>query len=134
MTRQPGSKMGLGRSDSQLFTIPSGANGSAVTPLDFGRGHTSYIIKCADASKIPATTTLSVKVSYDDADAEVDLFVQNGGTAKFATPNLPTSGTFGFQLLHAYGAQKLRFILSNNATGGNVVLEVMGFEPTLDDV
>lgn len=133
MARSVGANVGFARSDSQTFTIVNGANGSAVTPLDFGRGYAMYIVKCASTANIAALTGLSIKVSYGAADAEVDLFNADDPSLKWSKSPLPTgANSFGFVLTSAFAAQKLRFILSNNATG-NVIFEVYGIDPSVDD-
>lgn len=133
MTRQPGSAVGFGRSDLQTFTIANGANGSAVTPLNFLRGHAYYVVICEDASFIPATTTLRAQVGYDTGATMLDLYEQNDPATRWTKGSLPVTGTLSFILSHAFGAQYLRFILSNNATGGSVVFKVYGFDPTTGD-
>lgn len=133
MSRQVGQGVGFARSDSQTFTIANGANGSAVTPLDFGRGYAMYIVKVASTANIAAACGLSIKVSYAAADAEVDLFNSDDPSTKWSKSPLPTgANSFGFVLSSAFAAQKLRFILSVNATG-NVVFEVYGIDPSVDD-
>lgn len=135
MARTVGSNVGFARSDAQLFTIPSGATGAAVTPLDFGRGYAMYVVKVVSTANIQAATGLSLKVSYAAGDAEVDLFNSDDPTTKWSKSPLPTgANSLGFVLTTAFGAQKLRFILSQNSGGGgSVIFEVYGVDPTVDD-
>ena len=133
MTRNVGANVGFSRSDAQTFTIGNAADGSAVTPLDFGRGYAMYIVKIASTANIAAATGLRIKVSYAAADAEVDLYNSDDPTTRWSKSPLPTgANSLGFVLTTAFGAQKLRFILSQNATG-NVAFEVYGVDPTVDD-
>jgi hypothetical protein len=117
---------GFGRSDQQTFTIPDSADGSAVAAIDLARNYSFIVVSCDDASDIPANTTLSAEVADDDSGALNPLYMQDG-SAPWASGSLPTSGGFRFWLSHAYGAQRLRLILSNNTTGA-VDLHVYGFD------
>lgn len=133
MTRNVGANVGFSRSDAQTFAIGSGADGSAVTPLDFGRGYAMYIVKILSTANIAAASALRIKVSYAAADAEVDLYNSDDPTTRWSKSPLPTgANTVGFVLTTAFGAQKLRFILSNVTTGA-VNIEVYGVDPTVDD-
>ena len=117
---------GYGRSDRQTFTIPNGADGSAVAAVDLERNYSFIVISCDDASNIAADTTLAAVVAEDDDGALNPLYMQDGSAA-WASGVLPTSGGFRFWLSHAFGAQRLRLIL-NNTTSGEVVLYVYGFD------
>lgn len=128
MARETVRKAGWGRSDVQTFTIPASADGSAVAEVDLGRNYAFIVVKCEDCSNIPATTTLSAEVGYDDGDTLVDLYEQDDPGTLWESGNLPTSGTLGFLLNHAAGAQRLRLKLSNNASGGSVVFSIYGWD------
>ena len=123
--RETDRNVGWGRSDKQIFSIPNGATGANVAPVDFGRNYAYAVIKCTDAQYIQATTTLGAQVGYDADDALVDLYERDTPGTKWAG-NLPTSGTFGFMLLHAFGVQRIRLVLSKAASGGAVPFEVYG--------
>lgn len=117
---------GFGRSDRQTFTIPNGADGSAVAAVDLDRNYSFLVISCDDASNIPASTVLSAEVADDDSGALNPLYMQDG-SASWVSGTLPSSGGFRFWLSHAYGAQRIRLILSNTTTGA-VDLHVYGFD------
>lgn len=118
---------GFPRSDLKTFTIANGADGSAVDPVDLERNYAFFAVRCTDAQYIASSTTLAAQVGYADADALTNLWKQDG-EAVWASGTLPTSGGFAFTLIHAFGAQRLRLVLSNNASGGAVVFEVYGFD------
>lgn len=117
---------GFGRSDRQTFTIPNGADGSAVAAVDLQRNYAFIVVSCADASAIAADTTLAAEAADDDSGALVPVYEQDGG-APWQSGTLPTSGGFRFWLTHAFGVQRLRLILSNSTTGA-VTLYVYGFD------
>ena len=119
-------EIGFGRSDRQTFTIPNGADGSAVAAIDLERNYSFIVISCDDASDIAADTTLSAEVADDDSGELNPLYMQDG-SAPWTSAVLPTSGGFRFWLSHAFGIQRLRLILSNNTTG-EVTLYVYGFD------
>ena len=124
--RETDRNVGWGRSDKQAFSIPDGATGANVAAVDLGRNYAYIVIKCTDASHIQATTTLGAQVGYDADDALVTLYEQNDPGAIWASSNLPTSGTFGSLLVYAFGAQRVRLVLSKAASGGAVPFEVYG--------
>lgn len=126
MGREVNNNAGYGRSDAATFTIPSGATGSAVAAVDLERNYMYLMVKCEDASNIAAATNLTAQVGYDDADALVDLYERDDPSTAWSKGSLPTSGSFGFALVHAVGAQRLRLVLSNAASGGDVVFTVYG--------
>lgn len=121
---------GLDRSDKKTFTIGSGASGSAVTPIDLGRAYAFIVVSCDDASHIPSTTTMTAQAASDDTGTVKPVYQQNG-VAVWTSGTLPTSGGFRFVLPHAAFAQQLRFVLSNNASGGSVAIDVYGFDGVL---
>ena len=109
------------------FTIGSGADGSSVDPVDFGRPISAFLVVCEDCSNIAGSSSLTAQVVYDDGSTMVDLYEINDPTTKWSQTDLPTSGTLGFYLEHAGGAQQLRLVLGNNASGGSVVFKIYGF-------
>ena len=119
-------EQGFGRSDRQTFTIPNGADGSAVAAVDLARNYSFVVISCDDASDIPASTLMTAEVADDDSGALNPLYMQDG-SASWVSGTLPTSGGFRFWLSHAYGVQRLRLILSNNTTGA-VDFHIYGFD------
>ena len=119
-------EVGFGRSDRQTFTIPNGADGSAVAAVDLERNYSFVIISCDDASGITANTTLSAEAADDDSGALNPLYMQDGSAA-WESGTLPTSGGVRFWLSHAFGVQRLRLILSNNASS-DVTFYIYGFD------
>lgn len=119
---------GFGRSDQYTFTIPSGATGSAVTPINLLRNYAFLVVTCEDATGV-ASGTLGAQVSYDASGTMCALYQQDMA-AIWASMTLPTSGTFAFVLSHAFGAQRLRFVASAS-TDADLVLKVYGFDATV---
>ncbi len=120
---------GYGRSDQQTFTIPNGADGSAVAAVDLARNYGFIVVGCEDTSNIAADSTLTAEVADDDSGALIPLYKQDGsGIWELAA--LPTSGGLRFWLSHAFGIQRIRLILSNT-TGGAVSFTIYGFDGTV---
>ncbi len=119
-------EIGYGRSDRQTFTIPNGADGSAVAAVDLGRNYSFVVVSCDNASGIPADTFLTAEAADDDSGALNPLYFQDG-VAEWESGALPTSGGFRFWLSQAFGVQRLRLILSANATA-SVTLHIYGFD------
>lgn len=128
MARDTVRKAGWGRSDVQTFTIPASADGSGVDAIDLERNYAFIVVKCEDCSNIPSSTSLSFEVGYDNSDTLCDLYEQDDPSTIYSKGDLPTSGTLAFLLNHAAGAQRLRPVLSNNASGGSVVFKVYGWD------
>jgi len=120
---------GFGRSDQQSFSIPNGADGSAVAAVDLARNYGFVVIACADTSNIAADTTLSAEVADDDSATLLPLHTQDGAGV-WESAVLPTSGGLRFWLSHAFGVQRLRLVLSNNSTGA-VTFTIYGFDGTV---
>jgi hypothetical protein len=119
-------EVGFGRSDRQPFTIPNGADGSAVAAVDLERNYSFVAISCDDASGIPSGAVLSAEAADDDSGALNPLYMQDG-SGEWQSGALPTSGGFRFWLGHVFGVQRLRLILSANTTD-EVTLYVYGFD------
>lgn len=130
--RETDRNVGWGRSDKQAFSIPDGETGANVAAVDLGRNYAYVVVKCTDAQYIQAVTTLGAQIGYDADDTLVDLYEQNDPGTKWAGGNLPTSGTFGFLLVHAFGAQRVRLVLSQAASGGAVPFEVYGIAESME--
>lgn len=115
-----------------VLTIPNGASGSLLTPLDFGNNWEAFQIVCENCDNIPSTTTLSVQMDLSGNGTMVDVYVTDTPATKFVTGNLPTTAiTLAFLLTHAKGARRIRLILSNNATG-EVIFKVYPLGPMFD--
>ena len=119
-------EVGYGRSDRQTFTIPNGADGSAVAAVDLERNYGFVVISCEDSSNIPSNTTLSAEVADDDSGTLLPLYTQDG-SGLWQSAVLPTSGGLRFWLSHGFGIQRLRLVLSANTTGA-VTFYVYGFD------
>lgn len=125
--RIPDIKEGYGRSARHTFTIGSGADGSAVDAIDLGRNYAFIVIECEDASGIDSATTLALAAG-DEADATLlDVWASTG---KWASPTLPTSGTFRLVVDEAAFAQLVRVVLSKVSID-DVVLYIYGFDPSI---
>ena len=48
--RETDRNVGWGRSDKQIFSIPNGATGANVAPVDLGRNYAYVVIKCTGAA------------------------------------------------------------------------------------
>lgn len=126
MTRQQDIGQGYARSDVATFTIADGADGSAVDPVDLSTNYLYCLIKCEDCQYIAASTSLTALVGYDDSDTMSVLYELNDPGTQWSKGDLPTSGTLAFAMTNALGAQRIRFVLSNAASGGSVVFKVYG--------
>lgn len=113
--------------EPKVFTIASGADGSAVTPVDLGHPYKVIVVTCEDCQYIPAATTLGAEVGYEGDDGPFSLF-QEDGSAVWASGNLPTSGKVALVIGPAKGARRVRLILGNNSTGGPTVFKVRGMD------
>src|SRR5688572_14634394 len=120
MARNTSAGVGFGRSDVFTFTIPSGADGSGVAALDFGRGYAAFIVKCEDCTGLADAATLRAKAGYDTADTLCDLYEVNDPGLMWSK-DTPTSGTLAFLFTHAFGAQRLQFIASAVTTAEVVI-------------
>ena len=113
----------------KTFTIGNSADGSAVTPVDIDLDNAkALVITCEDCQYIQASTSLSAQVGYDESDTMCALYELDDPSTAWSKGSLPTSGTLAFVLTHAFGARRLRLILSNAASGGSVVFKVIGID------
>lgn len=131
-------KSGWGQSSPETFTILNGTSGSLLDPVDLGRSFWAILIRCADASRIPAATTLGLHVCYDadeyaNTPANLKTLQKPDLQGVWVSANLPTSGDFAAVILGAIGARYVRPVLSQNANGGSVVLEIIGIDPGMGD-
>ena len=118
---------GFGRSEDKTFVIGSGANGSAVDPVNLGRNYAFIVIKCENCTGIASSTNMRVQAGYSDEDTLCDVYETDTPGTRWNKGSLPTSGTFAMQCSHAAGAQRLRIILSNN-TSGAVTFKIFGWD------
>jgi hypothetical protein len=116
---------GFGRSALHTLTIPLGNTGANLGTLDLGRNYAYLVVKCLNAAGIASGTSLSAQVGYDDDDALCTLYEKDDPTTAWSKGSLPTSGSFAFLLLHAFGAQRLHLLLSKNTTAA-VTFQVYG--------
>lgn len=123
-------KIGYLRSDRQRFTIPNGANGSAITRLDMGKPYSYFVIRVENCSGF--TSALTLKVANDDNPAQTlcDLYEVNDPSIKWSkTP--PTTGAIQFALTHAIGSRYLQFVTVSN-TDAEVNIDVWGYDPIVE--
>lgn len=126
--RKANSFEGYGRSDIFTATILSGQ--TTVTAVDLLRNYAYLVVNCLDASKIAASTKLQLQVAEDTGNTVADLWTSDGA-ALWQSGVLPTSGTFRFVIPSAFGIQIVKPVLTVAASGGNVVLNFYGFDPTV---
>lgn len=119
---------GFGRSDKFTVTITTG--NTTATAADLLRGYSFFMISCADCSKIQAGTKLRFQTAGDTGDTPIDLW-NISGSSIFETGTLPTSGTFKFMLTSAFGEQLIKPVLTASASGGSVLIDIVGFDPTI---
>jgi hypothetical protein len=112
----------------QTFTIPDGANGGAVAPADLGANYKAILIRCADCQYIPASTNLSMQASEGAADTMCDVYEVDDPSTLWSKGSLPTSGTLRVVVTHAFGARRVRLVLSNNSTGGDTAFSIAGMD------
>ena len=110
----------------QTFTIGSGADGSAVDPVDLGAAYDLIWVRCEDCSGIDASTNLSALVKHASGDTLCDLYEQDDPSTQWSAGAIPATGTMAFLLSHAAGIRYLRLVLSNVSTA-DVVFGIKGF-------
>ena len=128
----PVNAVGFGQK-SGTFTIGTGADGSAVDPVDLERSYAFHRLYITDCSNIQASTTLGVELGFTDSDTMVDAY-DNSDTTAWASGNLPTSGAFTMLLPPelTMGAQRVRVVLSQVTSGGTAVFTIYGFDAGLE--
>lgn len=117
-------KAGYGNSFIATFTIGSGADGSAVTPIDLGRHYAFLCIRCTNVSNVatPATDTLAVYAEPADAATNMLIVKDDVGALGLAL-------NVAFQRTIFVGAARhVRLVLSANASGGSVVFQIYGVD------
>lgn len=108
------------------FTIPNAVNGSAVTPADLGANFEAFLIVCADAGGIDATTGLTVQMSPTAAGTMYPVYTKDDpATVWTKTPLLATADPFAFVFTQAEGARRLLLVLSKVTTAA-VTLTIYG--------
>ena len=114
---------GYGNSAIGTFTIGTGADGSVVTPIDLLRHYGFLVIRCADITNVatPASDTVAVHIGMTDSDDMLALKDDNGAVT------IALDTTFHVALFIG-AAQRVRLVLSANASGGSVVFEVYGID------
>lgn len=109
------------------FTIGSGADGSAVTPVDLGANYKVLIIRCEDCDNIQASTTISLQVGEGASDTVCDVYEVDDAGTKWESGNMPTTAvTWRLVVTQAFAARRVRIIMSNTASGGDVVFYIAG--------
>lgn len=102
-------------SSIRQFSIPLGATGSLVTPVDMEYNYTYLWVQCEDADGVPPSATMSAQVDFDGSGNMVNLY-ERDDPGTLWSKSVPASGSFGFLLLQALGCRRIRFILSDVAT------------------
>ncbi len=128
MASEVGKNIGFGRSDLQTYTIPSG--GVSTERVDLGRPYAFIIIMCANADDIAASTAMSINVSPEEDIILHNLYVQNSPNLIWSKGDLPTSNSFYCLISDAFGARFVQPVF-DTATDGVVVLQIVGYDPTV---
>jgi hypothetical protein len=129
MFTDPENAFGVGFRATDYFTetIADGTDGTGNAEIDLGANFKVLGIVCEDASGIQQATDLEAEIAFDVNSMLCDLYEQDDPSTEWAAGDLPTAGHFAFILTHAFGVRKLRLILSQNASGANVVFKIYGF-------
>ena len=128
MTRESPDNVGIGRSNAKTYTIPNGA--ASGGEINLGRNYVYVFIQCADMSGVQDATLMSAKYGFEEGLALVDLYERDTPGTKWTSTALPVTGTMGFCLVHAMGAQYLQFVLSKTVTK-NTTFQIYGFGESL---
>lgn len=113
---------GYGNSAIGTFTIGTGADGSAVTPIDFLRHCAFFVVRCADVSNVAASTdTLSFQIGMASSDDMLPL------EDSLQEVTIIMDNIF-HRAIFVGAARRIRGVLSANASGGSVVLEFYGVD------
>lgn len=105
---------GYGRSVRKTYSIGSGS-ASAAAGVDFGRAYAFYAIECENASGIASGSTMSLRAGGVPGAVMLDVW---GAAGKWASPALPTGGTFRLLVDEVGFAQVVQPILSAACTSG----------------
>jgi hypothetical protein len=125
---EPGDlSVGFWATDFFEYTIADGTDGTGNDPIDLGANYKVIGVECEDCGNIAASTNMSAQVAFDWNSMLCDLYAQDAPGTQWLQGALPTSGTLAFILTHAFGARKIRLILSNDASGGSVTFKIFGF-------
>ena len=119
--------VGFHATDAMIETIVDGTDGTGNDVIDLGANFKVLGIVCENASGIPQSTNLEAEIAFDPNSPLSDLYEQDDPSTEWEAGDLPTSGHFAFILTHAFGARKIRLVLSNAASGANVVFKIYGF-------
>ena len=117
---------GMWMGPALTFTIVAAADGSAVTPVDLGANYRYLAVKCEDCQYIQGATTITAEVGYEAADTISDLYAVDDPSTAWSIGALPTTGTLAFGMTYPFAVRRIRFILSNAASGGSVVFKIYG--------
>lgn len=128
--RQVSPLEGYGRSPRKTFTIPDEANGSLVAAADLETNYSFVVIRAPSTAVIPAATTFSLWIGDHDSDELLPLWNPDTGTL-WNSGTLPTTGGFRMLVPAAFGAQRVRIVMSANITSGPLALHVYGLDPVV---
>jgi len=119
--------VGFFATDAIEQVIVDGETGAGNDPIDLGANFKVIGVVCEDCQFIQQATDLSAQVAFDPNGALSDLYEQDDPSTEWSQGAIPTAGAMAFILTHAFGARKIRFVLSLAASGGSVVLRIFGF-------
>lgn len=112
LTVQPG----FGKSAEQTFTIPESVDGSGIDPVDFGQSYAFFSIEIDDVGDA-AGLLFTLEVGNTDSDTMTLVY---DDTAIYQGA-LPASGGYRTMVKTAFGARRMRIILSAALGGGETV-------------
>lgn len=105
--------------DSKTFVIPSGEDGSQVTPVMFDRNWSNLVIGCHDPSGIPDSSNFTLKIAaleQHDPETLYKLDLRNDRLEPFAVGPLPTSAGFLIMIDRITGVRRVQLVLSKVTT------------------
>ncbi|MFA5377699.1 MAG: hypothetical protein WC455_18255 [Dehalococcoidia bacterium] len=130
MGKETPANVGYGVSPVKTFTIPAGATGAAVEQINFGRNYAYLLVLCEDCDGVDAATTMSAQIAMESGGVMCDLYEKDTPGTKWVSGNIPATGTLAFLLLHAFGAQYFRLILSK-VTTAPVTFKIYGLAESI---
>ena len=119
--------VGFFATDAYPENIADGDDGSTNLEIDFGANFKVIGVICEDCQFIQAATDISAQIAFEPNGPLCDLYEQDDPSTEWSRGAIPATGTMAFILTHAFGVRKIRFVLSNPASGGIVPLRVFAF-------
>lgn len=96
---------------AKTFTIPAGQTGELIDAVDLGANSKGIAIAIPDCSVISAGKTLYAQAAETADGALCDVYLCDQPNVRWSA-ELPTSRSWRILLADAFGARRLRFILS----------------------